>query len=61
MVERLTNYTLYFPLLTANVEFCEKFDIFIDEFKRIYNGSCLIKTKEILCNNILKPWITIEK
>ena len=57
MVERLTNFTLFFPLLTANVGLSEKFDIFIEEFKRIYNISCPIKTKEISCNKILKPWI----
>ena len=40
--------------------FCEKFDIFIGEFKRIYNLSCPIKTKEIPCITFLKPWISID-
>ena len=49
MVERLTNLTLFFPLLSANVDFCEK--VFIDEFRRISNLSCSTKTKDTR-NNI---------
>ena len=54
MIERLSNFMLFFlPLLTAY----KNFNIFVDEFDRIYKLSCPIKSKVISSDNVLKSWI----
>ena len=54
MSERLENFALFFPLLTATLDFNSKFNLFFDEINRIYNVSCPTKTKELSSNSIKK-------
>ena len=58
MSDRLSNFSLFFPLLTANLNFNDKFDLFYNEVMRIYKSSCPIKVKTLSTKNIEKPWIT---
>ena len=58
MANRLINFDLFFPLLTATLGFNEKFDVFYIEIMRIYKVSCPIKTKTISTKNLEKPWLT---
>ena len=57
MIDRLVNFKLFFPLLTANSDFNSKFDMFCTEIDRIYKTSCPLKIKEISEKNVKKPWI----
>ena len=47
MIDRLTNFKLFFPLLSANLDLNSKFNLFHNELNRIYKICCPIKTKEI--------------
>ena len=58
MIDKLTNFSLFFPLLTATLDSNSKFDLFYDELDRIYKTCCPIKTKEISMNRLKKPWLT---
>ena len=58
MVEKLTNFNLFFPLLTATLDLNSKFDLFHDELERIYKACCPVKTKEISINRLKKPWLS---
>ena len=58
MVDKITNFRLFFPLLTANRNFNSKFDLFHDEILNIYKSSCPLKTKIYPTENLRKPWIT---
>ena len=58
LIDSLTNFELFFPLLTANLNFENKFDLFYDEINRLYNACCPVKVKEIAIKNIKKPWIS---
>ena len=60
MIDRLTNFSMFFPLLTANKDFNAKFNTFLDELDRIYKKSCPILTKVLTENKIKKPWINRE-
>ena len=51
-------FSYIFPLLSANLDFDAKFDLFFDETMRLYKKCCEIKTKEISLNNVKKPWIS---
>ena len=42
MVDKLTNFGLYYPLLTATLDLNSKFDLFHDELERIYKACCPI-------------------
>ena len=57
LIDKLTNFSLFFPLLTANKNYNEKFDLFVDEIERIYKKCCPIKTKTLSETKIKKPWI----
>ena len=57
MAERLINFKLFFPLLTANMDFDGEFDLFFEEINRIYKISCPIRTKEISHERFCKPWL----
>ena len=46
MVDRLTNFQLFFSLLTTNLNF----DLFFNEITDIYITSCSLKTKELSQN-----------
>ena len=58
MIDRLTNFKLFFPLLTATLNSNSKFNLFYDELDRIYKTCCPIRTKEISTNRLKKPWIS---
>ena len=58
MIEKLTNFNLFYPLLTANLDFNSKFDLFHDELERIYKACCPINTKEISGNRLKKSWLS---
>ena len=58
MIDRLTNFKLFFPLLTATMGSNSKFDLFHDELERIYQACCPIKVKEISTNRLKKPWLS---
>ena len=58
LIDCLTNFRTFFPLLSANLDFDAKFDLFYDETMRLYKKCCEIKTKEISLNNVKKPWIS---
>ena len=58
LIDRITNFVLFFPLLTATLDFNSKFNLFYDEMLRIYKSSCPLRTKTLSINNIQKPWIT---
>ena len=58
MVDSLTNFKLFFPLLTATLNSNSKFDLFYDELERIYHSCCPIQTKEISTNRLKKPWLS---
>ena len=58
MIDGLTNFSLFFPLLTATMDSNSKFDLFYDELERIYQTCCTIKTKEISTKKFKKPWIS---
>ena len=58
MIDRLTNFKLFFPLLTATLNSNSKFNLFYDELDRIYKTCCPIRTKEISINRLKKPWIS---
>ena len=58
MIDKLTNFKLFFPLLTATLDLNSKFNLFHDELNRIYKTCCPIKTKEISANRLKKPWLT---
>ena len=60
LLDYLTNFKLFFPLLTANLNFDEKFNLFFDEIDRLYKQCCPIKIKEILIRDVRKPWISRE-
>ena len=60
MIDKLTNFSLFFPLLTANKDFNAKFNTFFDEVDRIYKKCCPIKSKNVSENKIKKPWINHE-
>ena len=58
MIDRLMNFKLFFPLLTATLDSNSKFNLFHDELERIYQSCCPIKTKEISMNRLKKPWLS---
>ena len=58
MVDKLTNFSLFYPLLTATLDSNSKFDLFYNELDRIYKTCCPIKTKEISMNRLKKPWLS---
>ena len=60
LIDGLTNFNLFFPLLSADLDYDAKFDLFYDELSRLYRQSCPIKVKEISLKNSKKPWITRE-
>ena len=60
LIDGLTNFNLFFPFLSANLEYDAKFDLFYDELMRLYNKFCPVKVKEIAVKNFKKPWITRE-
>ena len=60
MISKLINFSMFFPLLTANKDFNGKFNTFYDELDRIYKKSCPILTKTIPENKAKKPWINHE-
>ena len=45
MIDKLQNFSLFFPLLTATLDFDDKFSLFLDEIDRIYKASCPIQVK----------------
>ena len=55
MIDRLTNFKLFFPLLTATLDSNSKFNLFHDELERIYQACCPIKVKEMSTNRSKKP------
>ena len=57
MIDGLTNFSLFFPLLTATLDSNSKFNLFYDELERIYQ-TCTIKIKEISTKKIKKPWLS---
>ena len=58
MIDKLTNFRLFFPLLTATLDSNSKFNLFYDELDRIYKTYCPIKTKEISINRLKKTWLS---
>ena len=58
MIDKLTNFRLFYPLLTATLDLNAKFNLFHDELERIYTACCPIKTKEISINRLKKPWLS---
>ena len=58
MIDKLTNFRLFFPLLTATLDLNSKFNLFHDELERIYKACCPIKTKEISASRLKKPWLS---
>ena len=58
MIDRLTNFSLFFPLLTATLDSNAKFNLFYKELERIYQTCCPIKTKEISTNRFKNPWLS---
>ena len=58
MIDRLTNFKLFFPLLSATLDLDSKFNLFYDELDRIYKTCCPVKTKIISSNRIKKPWLS---
>ena len=58
MIDKLTNFSLFFPLLTATLDLNSKFNLFYDELDRIYKVCCPIKTKEIAEKRFKKPWLS---
>ena len=57
MIDRVANFVLFFPLLTATLDYNSKFSLFYDELLRIYKTSCPLRTKNIPSNGLHKPWI----
>ena len=60
LFDGISNFISFFPLLSANLDFDSKFDLFYDELMRLYNNSCPIKVKEISQQKAKKPWISRE-
>ena len=60
LFDGLTNFNLFFPLLSANLDYDKKFDLFFNELERLYKKSCPIKVKELGIKNVKKPWISSE-
>ena len=58
MIDKLMNFNLFFPLLTATLDLNSKFNLFHDEIERIYRTCCPVKTKEISINRLKKPWLS---
>ena len=58
MIDKLTNFKLFFPLLTATLDLNAKFNLFHDELIRIYKTCCPIKTKLISEKRLKKPWLS---
>ena len=58
MIDKLTNFSLFFPLLTATHDLNSKFNLFHEELERIYKSCCPLKTKEISNNRLKKPWLS---
>ena len=58
MIDKLMNFRLFFPLLTATLDLNSKFNLFYDELDRIYKVCCPIKTKEISEKRFKKPWLS---
>ena len=49
MIDKLQNFSLFFPLLTATLDFDDKFSLFLDEIDRIYKASCH--------KLVISPWL----
>ena len=60
MIDKLTNFALFFPLLTATLDLNSKFDIFYNELDRIYTTCCPTKIKEISEKRLKKPWLSSQ-
>ena len=60
MIDGLTNFKLFFPLLTATLDLNSKFNLFYDELDRIYKACCPIKTKDISVKRLKKPWLSMQ-
>ena len=60
LIDNLTNFELFFPLLSANLDFDSKFNLFFDELNRLYMKCCPIQIKEIAVKSLKKPWISNE-
>ena len=45
LVDSLVNFHLFYPLLTANLDYDAKFDLFYDEIHRLYKRCCPIIIK----------------
>ena len=60
LIDGLTNFNLFYPLLSADLNYDAKFNLFYDELLRLYNKFCPINVKEISLKNSKKPWITRE-
>ena len=60
MIDKLVNFRLFFPLLTATLDFNSKFSLFYDEVDRIYKSCCPIKIKEVRSDKLLKPWLSSD-
>ena len=60
LIDNLTNFKLFFPLLSANLDFDSKFNLFFDELNRLYMKCCPIQIKEIAVKSLKKPWISNE-
>ena len=57
MVTMIENLWLSFPVLTENLEFDFKFNLFFDEILSIYKTSCPLRTKSFSGSKLVKPWI----
>ena len=60
MIDKLTNFSLFYPLLTATLDLNSKFDLFYNELDRIYTTCCPTKTKEISEKRLKKPWLSSQ-
>ena len=60
MVDRLYNFSLFYPLLAATLDLNSKFDLFYNELERIYQICCPLKSKEVSTKRLKKPWISRE-
>ena len=60
LIDKLKNFSLFLPLLSANSDYNTKFEIFFNEMDRIYKNCCPLKIKEVSENSCKKPWINGE-